>query len=687
MKSKWFILLGVCLIVLLFSFLLGQNSVKANSRYTDQVHRAYQSDLKSSLDDLIWTNWHPNQYAIADDGQAIWIGATGSIIRWDKVTSTYQRYGSPDGLPHQVVLAVAIDQNENRWFGGDGGLSRLDTDNKWTHFTVNNSPLPTDYIDAIAITDDNTLWLSHGLPDGGVSRLTDHGTWEWYSNRTEAVSSAYLNILQTQNINGLWVVADNEVWVDYQVFDGNIWIDRTPLNYGPIPMAMAVNSQATVWVLANDSTILSWQNELWVSYPIGFYFDGVATTLTADSDDVIWVGWKERNNSPYTNRTAGLSQVPSTPGIVDLEYFLDLHGSFVSLLPSLDGLWGLGPGWLLHPDQTSTVFEDIPHFSEITHVIADTTGSIWLHSQYADPYTGGIMQSLNDHHTPALNDDQWELSDHFGVVTSLELAPNNDLWATREEHGRFNFSLNAWRYHQDTWFEYHPPFNFFATDTFAQAYDQTWFAYSTSSNQKGALLLNEQNTIADPSDDTWTAYPIETTGYQANIAVDSLGRLWYGDSQGLYRYNGTNWDTIDASINVCDLVPANNGILFIQQAGIGCSQPSQNIIVRHSDSFQEMLGIQQLIAQHLDLVRSASRYNRIWAVAPDNAVWYIASNPSLQLYRRDDFKLSSFALPTDEPILSLAVGSNTHVWLATHSMLWRLSPRLDFTSFMPLVYK
>jgi hypothetical protein len=83
-----------------------------------------------------WTVWGAAQYALADDGAAIWIGGTGSILRWDKEHKTYRRYTAADGLPHIRVLTVAVDAEGNRWFGGDRGLSRLDAAENWTHIRL-----------------------------------------------------------------------------------------------------------------------------------------------------------------------------------------------------------------------------------------------------------------------------------------------------------------------------------------------------------------------------------------------------------------------------------------------------------------------------------------------------------------------------------------------------------------------
>ena len=99
-------------------------------------------------DPQVWTTWGASRYALAEDGGSIWIGTTGSAVRWNIAQHSYRRYTAVDGLPHTAVLAVAVDAAGNRWFGGDGGLSRLDPGEGWTHFTAANSGLNADYVDA-----------------------------------------------------------------------------------------------------------------------------------------------------------------------------------------------------------------------------------------------------------------------------------------------------------------------------------------------------------------------------------------------------------------------------------------------------------------------------------------------------------------------------------------------------------
>jgi hypothetical protein len=79
-------------------------------------------------------------------------------------------------------------------------------------------------------------------------------------------------------------------------------------------------------------------------------------------------------------------------------------------------------------------------------------------------------------------------------------------------------------------------------------------------------------------------------------------------------------------------------------------------------------------------VRSASRRNTLWAVAPDGAIWTVdASDSGFELHRRDDEGLRKFALPVDPgAVQRLEVDAHNHVWLAANSQIWRMSGPLDF---------
>jgi hypothetical protein len=290
----------------------------------------------------VWTRWHPQQYALAEEEQAIWIGAAGGVVRLDKATLTHQRFMAPEGLPHQDVRAVAVDGSGNRWFGGDGGLSRLDAGNSWTHFTTANSGLHENRVDAIAVGPGDVLWLGHGLPDGGVSRYQPDGAWGWYPNRTAAVAAEYALVAQTANLSRLWTVAGEELWVDYQVYDGATWTDRTPPNSTSPPTALVTTpSTGAVYAVERQDPqfeqVLAWENGAWSTIYSPIYTFGAWTVLATDANEVLWGGGT--GTVVYGISEGVIGQIGDPQTLLRS----GRPGPVAALLSGPDAPWALGP--------------------------------------------------------------------------------------------------------------------------------------------------------------------------------------------------------------------------------------------------------------------------------------------------------------------------------------------------------
>jgi ligand-binding sensor domain-containing protein len=187
-------------------------------------------------------------------------------------------------------------------------------------------------------------------------------------------------------------------------------------------------------------------------------------------------------------------------------------------------------------------------------------------------------------------------------------------------------------------------------------------------------------------------YPVAGADSARAVAVDALGRLWLGDRSGLYRQEAGQWRPIPYdfgdSQGACDLTPAADGTMFAQSPdGQDCQNPLQVVLRVPPDGaggVAEFVGTLAEDAPHL--VRSASRRNRLWTVAPDGAIWYTTSygpddaQQVRQLQRRDPRGgLTAWSLPfRRQAVRSLEVDANNHVWVVAGQALWRLSARPDF---------
>ncbi len=183
--------------------------------------------------------------------------------------------------------------------------------------------------------------------------------------------------------------------------------------------------------------------------------------------------------------------------------------------------------------------------------------------------------------------------------------------------------------------------------------------------------------------------------------MDEAGRLWFGDTSGLYRHDGSAWQQVKrlyGEYGICDLAAASDGTLLIQtgdlvSSGGDCQHPSQHIQLIRPDGSYDWLSIDLLAERHLELLRSAGPRNRMWTVAPDGAVWYLFhtgydwEQGEPQLHRRDDAGLTIYALPfSNFDVRDLEIDQHNHVWLTVNSGLWRLAPWPEIRYWLPLIY-
>lgn len=124
----------------------------------------------SSFDGKKWKNYNH------DNG----LGATESEIGDYEKIETRSRYHTEEsgksvkGYNPNFVLSIAIDSNNNKWFGTWGaGISRFDG-NRWKNYTVKDG-LAGNFISDITIDKDGKVWAA---TDGGVSVLDGD---KWYS--------------------------------------------------------------------------------------------------------------------------------------------------------------------------------------------------------------------------------------------------------------------------------------------------------------------------------------------------------------------------------------------------------------------------------------------------------------------------------------------------------------------------
>lgn len=147
----------------------------------------------AKLNGTIWTVYTVGSTAadnqiysiVIESPTIIWIGTGGGLWKFDG-TSTWTNYNTGNSsLPFNYINCVAIDQNNNKWIGTtQGGLAKFDGTSSWTIFNTSNSLIPGMDIRGITIDINNNLWVTTndgGLGFYGVSTSIKNSTVNHFS--------------------------------------------------------------------------------------------------------------------------------------------------------------------------------------------------------------------------------------------------------------------------------------------------------------------------------------------------------------------------------------------------------------------------------------------------------------------------------------------------------------------------
>ncbi len=193
--------------------------------------------------------------SIAVDGQNVWFGTNSGVSVFDG--ETWTSYGTSDGLVNNIVKAIAIDLEGSKWFGTEGGVSKLDDggtphnkgDDTWTTYTASPGGLVFNKISAIAVDQAGNIWFGTKLAYAygyGVSRFDGVSTWTTY-NKSSGLGDNAINAIAADNSGNVWV---GTVWGGVSKFDGNSWTTYKTSNSGLASnyvRSIAVDSAGVKW--------------------------------------------------------------------------------------------------------------------------------------------------------------------------------------------------------------------------------------------------------------------------------------------------------------------------------------------------------------------------------------------------------------------------------------------------------
>lgn len=274
-----------------------------------------------------------NVKQLLPDGDVIWVGTSGGVVRYDITTDKYRlfdlrsgllargifhlskldgrlvagtygggmsiynepsdswdNYNVPNGMGDAFVYDVLEMENGDLWIATWSGANRvvggaLDDREAWEIFTVENTNggLPNDWVYGLAKGKNGELWLA---TEGGLARFND-GAWSNWDH-ADGQGAAYELVKSDLQF-------DNDparVSTHHQRQKTEMGLEDIDVAYNPnYIVALLVDDAGVVWSGTWGGGLARFDGDTWVNYTTK---DGLPAnhifSLHRDPDGVIWVG-------------------------------------------------------------------------------------------------------------------------------------------------------------------------------------------------------------------------------------------------------------------------------------------------------------------------------------------------------------------------------------------------------------
>ena len=173
-------------------------------------------------------------------------------------------YSTSDGLIDNFIECIAVDVNDNIWFGSSVGVQMYDGVN-WVVYDQANFPgMPSDNIKVISAISNGDIWIG---TDFGASRF-DGVDWTAYTTSTmqsiPLISNQIKSIDEDPNTGIIWIGTNSGV---------------TPVDLSGVTNSLSIGSPELHWSGVNATSFDS-NGGVWLSSPLGgiTHFDGASFT-------------------------------------------------------------------------------------------------------------------------------------------------------------------------------------------------------------------------------------------------------------------------------------------------------------------------------------------------------------------------------------------------------------------------
>ena len=267
-----------------------------------------------------WTTFtnHKDVQDIVKDGNTLWVGTTGGLLKWDLENETHEKFTTSDGLISNRIRQIVIDEEGNVWIATSRGISVLNTENQFTNYTTSDGLLYND-ISSVVIDSAGNKWFGTKVSyeTNGLMKLDTEGEWTIF-NPEEFLYNTRLEQLAIDANDNIWIAThagvlrfnSDETWTVIATHS-----QTEPSIYTEI----ALDSNGDFWGVNNYGGVTHY--DFAGNHTFYDESDGVphySLSIFIDEDDVKWF-----------SSTVGLSKMDTDNVVTTYPHDKEIHTIYV----------------------------------------------------------------------------------------------------------------------------------------------------------------------------------------------------------------------------------------------------------------------------------------------------------------------------------------------------------------------
>src|SRR5690554_5708830 len=500
---------------------------------------------------------------IYEDGDHLWIGTLGGLVKLDRVTGERVVYNTANsGLTSNYITTIDKDNEGNLWIGtdyyyGDNGLSPdyyggvhfWDTEDNWRVYQSNNSPLPSNSIYDIACDLTGNIWIA--TFSGGLARLSPDEEWTIFNPDNSELNSINVTSILVKDNNEIWVTLDDYningtteyagggvasyidgVWTDY--------FDEIPMQYDSVRFWDSdIDAEGILWFAGGYDSYYSYDGNEFLCYE--YPFDNDLLTVTESKEQ-----FRNSSRNHYNQRSRHISNLRSdiqesqanTPALNELDELR--YGSVKSVTIDQEGnLWlgtshGVaiydGDNWILYDNHNSPIQE-----YNINNIYNTSDGRSWIASSYYGLFL------FNDGNIELIDVSDPDSGLACMHIWSVNADDPSSVWIGNGYNILNNGTGGLTGFDSEEWtnYSYYDIDNYVVNEIVFR--DETIFLATGNDVHHGGVVYNDGSGWVTLN---YTNSNLEHL-YAGCIAVDSQNNIWIGRPDVAYArvayYDGTIW--------------------------------------------------------------------------------------------------------------------------------------------------